>query len=100
MTIAQYNFFVRYLKERGLYTAFLRDAMTFPDRRNNAPIKQHLLDNIPQGEEIMKLILWSAASWSGWSNEYNNYNEFLRKTKYTPKEKIYEIFKSVKKVII
>ena len=99
MTIAQYNFFIRYLKERGLFTAFLRDAMMFPDRRNNEPIKQHLLDNIQQGEEIMRLILWFDASWSGWGNEYRNYNKFLSKIKNIPKDKIYENFKSFKKVV-
>jgi hypothetical protein len=100
MTIAQYNFFIRYLKERGLYTAFLKDARKFPDRRYYAPIKQYLLDDAPQGEEIMRLIHWSSASWCGWSNEYHNYKEFLRKIKNKPKDKIYEIFKSVKKVVI
>ena len=93
MTKEKYNLFIRYLKERGLYKAFLNDAKMFPERRQKMHIKKYLLQSgIVSGEEIMHLITWDLASYREWNSEYLNYYNFLNEIKRLRKNEIYRIF--------
>jgi len=98
MTNDNYKLFLRYLKERGLYSSFVRDSKKFPYRRRNVPVKKYMLSDLctPNGA-IMNMITWSGASFEDWGKEYrmyiNFYSELIRK-----KGDKYELFEGIEKV--
>lgn len=101
MTDEQFKVFKRYLKERGLYSEFFRQAKAHSDRRLGLTIKGYIDRHCTAGEEIMGLITWSEARWGHWNEEYIKYREFLKPiiAKSINKEKYYEHIQKVKKAI-
>ena len=99
MTVEQYKIFLRYLKERGLYHAFLSDSKLFPERRRNKPMKDWMM-SIPPTQAIMTMISWgSAKHYRYWGEEFRKYDNFFLELKVTfSKEDRYEMFRKIKKV--
>jgi len=98
MTNEQYKIFIRYLKERGLYFAFLNDAKQFPERRKGKRVKTALLNMASPTEAIMALIHWGNAEYKKWQDEYHKYINFYNQLDKSTKDNSYEIFKKVKKL--
>lgn len=100
MTDEQFRLFKRYLKERGLYSEFFRQARVHSDRRLGVTIKVYIDSHCTAGEEIMGLITWSEAKWRYWNVEYAKYRTFLKCiiAKSTNKEKYYEHIQEIKKI--
>lgn len=100
MTVEQYKIFIRYLKERGLYFAFLNDAKRFPERRKGKHVKTALLNMSNPREAIMVLINWGFAEYKKWQDEYHKYINFYNQYQLDKitKDNSYEIFKKVKKL--
>ena len=98
MTNDKYKLFLRYLKERGLYSSFVRDSKKFPYRRHNVPVKEYMLSDLcGTYSAIMNMITWSEASFRDWGKEYrmymNFYSELIRKKRDKD-----ELFEGIKKV--
>ncbi len=98
MTNEQYKIFIRYLKERGLYFAFLKDAKQFPERRKGGHVKTALLNMANPTEAIMVLINWGFAEYKKWQDEYHKYINFYNQLDRSTKDYSYEFFKKVKKL--
>lgn len=99
MTVEQYKIFLRYLKERGLYHAFLSDSKLFPERRRNNSIKNWMMSISPT-QAIMTMITWGSAKYYRyWNEEFRKYNKFYSELNVTfNKEDRYEMFRKIKKV--
>ena len=100
MTDEQFKVFKRYLKERGLYSEFFRQARVHADRRPCLTIKGFIERHCTAGEEIMGLITWSEAKWRYWNEEYAKYRAFLKPiiAKSINKEIYYEHIQKIKKI--
>ena len=101
MTDEQFKVFKRYLKERGLYSEFFRQAREHADRRPNLTLLKYIYHHCMAGEEIMGLITWSEAKWRYWSQEYTKYRKFLSPiiiSKEINKNEFYESIQKVKKI--
>jgi len=101
MTDEQFKVFKRYLKERGIYSEFFRQAKAHSDRRLGLTIKGYIDRHCTAGEEIMRLITWSEAKWGHWSEEYTKYRKFLDPiiiSKEINKNNFYESIQKVKKI--
>ena len=105
MTYDDFKTFIRYIKEMGLYTMFLKDCKRFINRRvdeygedkSNIPLKDYMLDYIRPSEEIMILINWSDSTFRNWQSVYNDYKilyqtklygNFKKNIKFVKKEKL------------
>ena len=91
--------FFRYLKERGIYTAFLKEVRKQPERREYRPIKESissLVNRNLESEPLMNLINWSNAELEIWRNEYHYAIEIFNPNKYLDNK--YEILKKVERI--
>jgi hypothetical protein len=92
MTKTEYNFFIRYIKEIGLYSEFIKEIKRQPSRRYNKPLKEYC-KKIHSTQIIMNCIEWSEARKKIWQKcwvEYQNYflknyNEYLLYEKFNSK---------------
>ncbi len=99
MTVEQCKIFLRYLKERGLYNAFLSDSKLFPERRGYKSMKDWMMSISPT-QAIMTMISWgSAKHYKYWAEEFRKYEKFYLELNVTfNKKDRYEIFRKIKKV--
>jgi hypothetical protein len=82
----EYNFFIRYLKDQGLYTEFFKEIKRQPDRRYDVPFKKYC-ERIASTNILMDCICWGTARLSLWGEQWHKYNNFFEKN-YTKYEKI------------
>jgi len=77
MGIKEYKRFIRFLKEKGLYSAFYKDCEKCRDRRykcdGRMPLNKYIKKFVKNAEAIMELINWHDADFKGWQNVYNEY---------------------------
>ena len=104
MTDKQYKLFKRYLKERGIYSIFFREASRFPERRLGETINSSMVKCFCT-EPIMNLITWRKTNLghSFWSKEHLSFTKFVRniglkRIDYISKDSAYEHFEKIKKV--
>ena len=100
MTLDDYKTFIRYIKEKGLYTIFIKDTKKFANRRVDKygedkpkiPLKDYMLHYIGATEEIMLLINWSKSTFRGWQNVYSDYKTFYKNKLYENTQKTIKNF--------
>ena len=75
----QYAFFIRYLKERGLYHAFLRDYRLQQQKRiGGRSLRDYTFKFLSSTVEIlMNVICWGEAEYRLWGDEYRRYESFF-----------------------
>lgn len=104
MTHEDFNLFKRYLKERGIYTLFFKEAEKFPKMRHEEPIIV-AINITPPTEAIMHFIAWgeSEQGTKFWTHEYVTYRDIYNNITYLKnrnvkidKDKLNEIFKKYK----
>lgn len=78
MTKTEYNFFIRYIKEIGLYSEFIKEIKRQPSRRYNKPLKEYC-KKIHSTQIIMNCIHWPTAVHNIWHRKYNEYIDFYKK---------------------
>ena len=101
MTEIQYKLFKRFLKERGIYIDFFKEARKQPYRRTSfddqeIPINEFIKDHTRATEGIMNLIGWADSRMGSnfWSYEYNMYCKFFYALQKN-RNKVYETFKKI-----
>ena len=79
----EYNFFIRYLKDQGLYIEFFMEIKRQPYRRLGIPFKKYC-ERISSTNILMNCICWATARQSLWREQWHKYNKFFEKnyTKY------------------
>ena len=75
----QYSFFMRYLKEKGLYHAFMRDYRLQQDKRiGGMSLRDYTFGNLHSTVDIlMNVICWGEAEYRQWGEEYRRYENFF-----------------------
>lgn len=83
MNKTEYNFFIRYLKENGLYTEFFREIKRQHNRnrRNNIPFKKYC-KVIKSISILMNCIHWESARKRIWREQWYSYNRFFSNNYY------------------
>ena len=64
------KFFKRYLKNKGLFHAFFRDARISHNFDGRRTVSEALKRDIRTYNLIMDCILWSVSLYNGWNNRY------------------------------
>ena len=82
MEVRELNFFRRYLKERGLYSAFLRDARQQQNWRLKKPYQEYIRGMKNSTDILMDVIHWAESEYSYWQNVYYDYKLYFRKNYY------------------
>lgn len=79
MVKKEYNFFIRYLKDKGLYAEFFKEIKRQPDRRSNVPFKKYC-EGIASTDILMNCICWGDARLTDlWKEQWYKYDEFFLK---------------------
>ena len=109
MTDDEIKLFKRYLKERGIYSDFLREIKKYPERRVGLSIKYAFKSITTVSEPMMDFISWNCAKNQIWQHEYHMYRDFIKniyypfidgrifKTTLDKKEFLYEMVKHIEK---
>ena len=83
MEVRELKFFIRYLKERGLYSAFVRDARRQQDERlNGIPFHEYIRGMKNSTDILMDVVYWAESEYSYWQNVYYDYKLYFRKNYY------------------
>lgn len=73
------KFFIRYLKERGLYSAFVKDARRQQDERlYGIPFQKFIRGLSDSTKILMHVVNWGASEYRYWHNVYDDYKSYFR----------------------
>ena len=74
------KFFKRYLKEKGLYYAFIKDArMQQIVRIHGTPFQKYIRRMKNSIDILMVTVNWRESEYSGWHNVYDDYKLYFNK---------------------
>lgn len=80
MEARELKFFIRYLKERGLYSAFVKDARRQQNERlHGIPFQKYIRGMRDSTEILMNVVNWGASEYRYWHNVYDDYKSYFRK---------------------
>jgi hypothetical protein len=83
MEARELKFFIRYLKERGLYSAFVKDARRQQDERlYGIPFQKFIRGLSDSTEILMHVVNWGASEYRYWQNVYDDYKSYFREKYY------------------
>ena len=82
METRELNFFRRFLKERGLYSAFVRDAKQQQNLRLKKPYQEYIHGMNDSREILMDVLHWRESEYHDWQNVYYDYKLYFRKNYY------------------
>lgn len=79
MEARELKFFIRYLKERGLYSAFTKDArMQQNVRLHGIPFQEYIRKMKESTSILMVIVNWRESEYSGWHGVYDDYQLYFR----------------------
>ena len=78
MEARELNFFRRFLKERGLYSAFVRDAKQQQNLRLKKPYQEYIHGMNDSREILMDVLHWRASEYKYWETVYDDYKIYFR----------------------
>lgn len=82
MEARELKFFIRYLKERGLYSAFVKDARRQQNERLHGIQFQKYIRGMKKSTDIlMNVVNWGTSEYLNWHSVYDDY-ELYFKEKY------------------
>lgn len=82
MEARELNFFRRFLKERGLYSAFVRDAKQQQNWRLKKPYQVYIRGLKDSRDILMNVVNWRESEYEYWHTVYDDYKIYFRKNYY------------------
>jgi len=83
MEVRELNFFRRFLKERGLYSAFLKDARRQQNERlHGIPFHEFIRGMGYSTEILMVVVHWGESEYKYWHTVYDDYKKYFEKNYY------------------
>ena len=79
MEAKELKFFKRYLKEEGLYSAFVKDAREQQDRRLGTSFAGYIQKIARSTDILMIVICWGEAKYQYWRDVYHEYQLYFNK---------------------
>lgn len=82
MEARELNFFRRFLKERGLYSAFVRDAKQQQKWRLKKPFQEYIRGMKHSTDILMDVVHWGESEYKYWHTVYDDYKKYFEKNYY------------------
>jgi hypothetical protein len=82
MEARELNFFRRFLKEKGLYSAFVRDARRQQNWRLKKPYQEYIRGMNNSTGILMAVVHWGESEYKYWHTVYDDYKIYFRKNYY------------------
>lgn len=80
MEARELKFFKRYLKEKGLYYAFIKDARTQQDvRLHGIPFQKYIRKMKESTNILMVTVNWTISEYRHWHDIYSDYQLYFNK---------------------
>ena len=82
MEARELNFFRRFLKERGLYSAFVRDAKQQQNWKPKKPYHEYKRGMKDSRDILMNVVHWAESEYKYWHTVYDDYKKYFEKNYY------------------
>lgn len=82
MEARELNFFRRFLKERGLYSAFVRDARQQQKLRLKKPYQEYIRGMKHSTDILIVVVHWGESEYKYWHTVYDDYKKYFEKNYY------------------
>jgi hypothetical protein len=80
MEARELKFFKRYLKEKGLYYAFIKDARMQQDvRLHGRPFQKYIRKMKESTNILMVTVNWTISEYRHWNDIYSDYQLYFNK---------------------